>query len=61
MQDNDLKMYTVLEVAEILRITRRSVYRHLKSGKLKAVKFGKEWKISERNLREFASTGTEHN
>lgn len=57
----ELRFYNVMEVAEILKVTRRSVYRYLKSGDLKAVKIGKEWKISEPNLKAFASRGTYHN
>lgn len=36
---------TPAEVAEILRVDRRTVYEWLRSGKLKAVRFGDTWRI----------------
>ena len=33
------------EVAEILRVDRRTVYEWLRSGKLKAIRFGRTWRI----------------
>lgn len=53
-----MKVYTLQEVADILQITRRTVYTYLKDGKLKAVKIGKFWRVSEENLEEFIKTGT---
>lgn len=52
------KMYTVMEVAEIFHVNRRSVYNWLKDNKLHAVKIGKAWLISEEELKRFASVGT---
>jgi excisionase family DNA binding protein len=54
----DITLYTLAEVAEILRVTRRTLYAYIKEGKLKAVKIGKYWRVSEADLREFISTGT---
>jgi len=54
----DLTLYTLAEVAEILKVTRRTLYTYVKEGKLKAVKIGKYWRVSEAALREFISTGT---
>lgn len=48
-----IKVYTILEVAEILQVGRRAVYSYIKDGKLKAVKIGKEWRINEPDLKEF--------
>lgn len=55
---NEIKVYTLLEVADILKVTRRSIYSYIKSGKLKAVKMGKYWRVKEEDLRDFLSTGT---
>ena len=54
----DIKVYTLEEVADILKVTRRTLYTYVKSGKLRAVKMGKYWRVSEEALRAFISTGT---
>ena len=43
------KFYTPQEVAKILNISTLTVYRWIKSGKLKAAKVGK-WYISEKDF-----------
>jgi excisionase family DNA binding protein len=58
---DSMKLYTPDEAAKILRITRRSVYNYIKAGQLKAAKMGREWRITEEHLIEFANTGTENN
>lgn len=55
----EIKVYTLDEIAEIMKVTRRTVYSYVKSGKLHAVKFGKYWKVTEENFREFLNTGYE--
>lgn len=54
----DIVLYTLEEVAEILKLTRRTLYTYIKEGKLQAVKIGKYWRVSEAGLKEFISTGT---
>ena len=51
----DIKIYTLSEVAGILKTTKRTLYNYLKSGKLSAVKIGKSWRVSEENLRQLFS------
>lgn len=46
------KLLTIEEVAEILRVSTRSVTRYIESGKLKASKIG-VWRIKESDLKEF--------
>lgn len=53
-----MKVYTIDEVTTILQVTRRTIYSYIKSGKLKAVKIGKEWRVTQDNLEEFLSIGT---
>lgn len=55
----DLTLYTLAEVAEILKVTRRTLYTYVKEGKLKAVKIGKYWRVPEETLQQFIATGTE--
>ena len=56
---NTIKVYTLEEVAAILQLTRRTLYSYIKDGKLKAVKIGKYWRVSEETLQQFIATGTE--
>lgn len=56
---NELKVYTLEEIAELLHITRRTLYTYVKEGKLKAVKVGKYWRVTEKTLEEFLNKGTE--
>lgn len=53
----EIKVYTLDEIAEIMKVTRRTVYSYISSGKLHAVKIGKYWKVTEENFREFLNTG----
>ena len=55
---NEIKVYTLKEVAAILKVTRRTLYNYVSSGKLHAVKMGKYWRVSEESLRDFISKGT---
>lgn len=47
------KIYTIEEVVEILKVTRRTVYNYLKEGKLNAVKLGRSWRVTEEELNRF--------
>ena len=55
---SDLKVYTIKDTAEILQVTTRSIYSYIKSGKLHAVKLGKEWRITQKDIEELLKTGT---
>jgi putative molybdopterin biosynthesis protein len=48
-----VRAYTVLELAEILQVTRRTVYNYIKNGTLPAFKIGKEWRVNEPDLKAF--------
>lgn len=56
---NDLKIYTVKEVAKILKVTDRTVREYItkkKPNPLKATKIGTKYVITEENLKEFISS-----
>lgn len=55
---NEIKVYTLEEIAALLHITRRTLYTYVKEGKLKAVKVGKYWRVTEKNLEDFLAKGT---
>lgn len=54
----EIRAYTVNEVAEILKISTRTVYTYINGGLLKATKFGKLWRVSDANLQDFLKNGT---
>lgn len=49
----DIKVYTLDEIETLLKVTRRTLYRYIKEGKLKANKIGKKWIITEQSLKDF--------
>ncbi len=51
------KLLTLKEVAGVLRVSERSVFRYIHDGKLKATKIG-YWRISEKDLKKFLEAGT---
>ena len=52
-----MKFYTTFEVAELLNYGVESIRRFIKSGRLEAYRFGKEYKISQEQLNKFLETG----
>ena len=56
---SEIKIYTLEEVMDILHVTQRTMYRYIKTGKLKAVKIGKYWRVSPEALQDFIKNGTE--
>ena len=52
MSKNIDKLLTIREVAEILRVSERSVNRYIEAGRLKASKIG-QWRIKQSDLDEF--------
>ena len=55
---NELKIYSLKEVEEILQVTQRTLYNYIKEGKLKATKIGKYWRVSHEDLKQFIEKGT---
>ena len=52
------KLYTVAEVAEILQVSERSVFRYMEAGnknQLQAFKVGRAWRIKESELHRYIS------
>lgn len=58
IQDNDLKVYTLEEVQELLKVTRRTLYTYIKAGTLKATKMGRYWRVRHADLKEFIDKGS---
>ena len=55
----ETKVYTLEELTSILKVTRRSIYNYVKAGQLKAVKIGREWRVTQKALDDFLEHGTE--
>lgn len=56
------EMYTVAEVSEALRFSKFTVYRLIKSGKLKAFKPGdgeRHWRILQSDLQDYIKGGVD--
>lgn len=49
------EFYTAKELAEKLRVNVMTIYRYIKAGKLKAYKFGKEFRINKKEFEQFLS------
>jgi len=48
-----LKVYSLTELEPVLGVTHRTLLTYIKDKRLKGVKIGDKWKISEENLRKF--------
>jgi putative molybdopterin biosynthesis protein len=55
MQSQEKEFYLVEEVAEKLRVSKMTVYRYIKAGKINAYKIGKEFRIKKIDLDSFLS------
>lgn len=53
MEKNEKDFYLVEELAESLRVSKMTIYRYLKAGKINAYKIGKEFRISSKEFNIF--------
>jgi len=51
-----MKIYTIPEVAKLLKCSERQVFRYLASGQLKGSKQGK-WRFTETDIKKFLGRG----
>ena len=58
MTTESTKFYTLQEVADILRVSRQTIYNYVTAGKLKATKYGKAYRVTESTLQEFLKNGS---
>lgn len=45
------------EVADLLRLSKQTIYNMLRDGRIKAVKYGREWRFDRKQLMESLQTG----
>jgi len=49
----DITLYSLTELEPILGVTHRTLQTYITSGRLKGVKLGGKWRVTEENLRKF--------
>lgn len=49
---SDVRFLTVAEVAELMRVSKMTVYRMVHAGQLPAVKFGRSYRVPESAVQE---------
>lgn len=54
-----IKVYTPEEAAQILKLSTRTIREYLRTGKITGAKIGKEWRITEEQIREFLDRHTQ--
>ncbi len=52
-----MKIYTSKELAEMFQCDIQTIRRYIKDGKLKALRFGKEYRITQEQLDKFIEGG----
>ncbi len=50
---SEVKFLTVAEVAAVMRVSKMTVYRLVHSGELPAVRVGRSFRVSERDVNEY--------
>ena len=53
MIKEDITHYTISEVATNLRVSPRTIYEYIKTGKLKGIKIANKWRFSKKHIDDF--------
>ncbi|KAF1679114.1 helix-turn-helix domain-containing protein [Veillonella sp. R32] len=56
---DELKVYTIKEVGEILKVSRRTIYNYLDDGTLKGVRIGKHIRFTHEEIKRLIYGDTE--
>jgi excisionase family DNA binding protein len=56
----DVRFVTVAEVADMMRVSRMTVYRLVHSGELPAIRFGRSFRVPESAVEELLQTAAVH-
>lgn len=54
----DMKLYNITDLMPILGLGRRTIQKYIREGRLKAIKAGNQWKVTEAAVKEFSTGGT---
>lgn len=57
MTAEDIKVYTLQEVADIMKVSRQTIYNYVTNKRLRATKYGKEYRVTDADLQEFIKNG----
>ena len=52
-QTENIKLYTLQDLSGVLNVTTRTLKTYVNTGRLKGVKIGGKWTVTEENLRHF--------
>lgn len=52
------KIYTLKQVAELLQVSRQTIYNYIRDGKLQATQTGKEYRVTNEQLEAFINANT---
>ena len=55
---NEKKYYSTEEVSRMLGLHVNTIRRHVKEGRLKAYRFGRQWRFTEEDLQEYMQPDT---
>lgn len=56
---NDIKVYTVNDIMDLLKISRKTLYTYIKDEKIKGNKIGNKWIFTEQQVKDFIKGKTE--
>lgn len=48
-----MKVYTTVDVAEMLKMDVDTIRKYMQEGKIKAMKLGRVWRVTEEELKKF--------
>lgn len=51
------KLYTLQEVADLLHVTRKTIYNYMKAKKIKAIKVGRTYRVTQEELNKYLTEG----
>lgn len=54
---DELKLFTLKELEEVLGVSHRSLLTYVKEGRLKATKSTGKWRVSKKDLQDFIEAG----
>lgn len=54
----ETKFMTVNEVADMMRVSRMTIYRMIHSGELPAVRFGRSYRVPQEAVQQILTTGS---
>lgn len=52
-EDQGIRLLTVAEVANVMRVSRMTVYRLIRRGQLKAIRVGRNYRVREEDLKAY--------